>query len=65
MTGANALSALLIDVLSRYDRLWDTRFPYLLWFHQAPAHGGDEWHVHAHIAPPFARARRAALRRLG
>ena len=29
------------------------RFPYLLWFHQAPAAGGDEWHVHAHIAPPL------------
>jgi UDPglucose--hexose-1-phosphate uridylyltransferase len=51
--GRNALSALLIDVLSRYDRLWGTRFPYLLWFHQAPAHGGDEWHVHAHLSPPL------------
>ena len=30
-----------------------TRFPYLLWFHQAPATGGDEWHLHAHIAPPL------------
>ena len=29
------------------------RFPYLLWFHQAPASGGDAWHVHAHVAPPF------------
>jgi UDPglucose--hexose-1-phosphate uridylyltransferase len=28
-------------------------FPYLLWFHQAPAHGGDEWHLHAHTAPPL------------
>ena len=28
-------------------------FPYLLWFHQAPATGGDEWHVHAHTAPPL------------
>jgi UDPglucose--hexose-1-phosphate uridylyltransferase len=51
--GRSALAALLIDVLSRYDRLWDTRFPYLLWFHQAPAGGGNEWHVHAHIAPPL------------
>jgi UDPglucose--hexose-1-phosphate uridylyltransferase len=42
--------------LGRYDRLWpetDSRFPYLLWFHQAPANGGDEWHVHAHVAPPL------------
>jgi galactose-1-phosphate uridylyltransferase len=31
-------------------------FPYLFWFHQAPAAGGDEWHVHAHIAPPLRAA---------
>jgi UDPglucose--hexose-1-phosphate uridylyltransferase len=54
----DALAATLVDALARYDRLWpapadDTRFPYLLWFHQAPAHGGDEWHVHAHVAPPL------------
>ncbi|MCU1428966.1 MAG: galactose-phosphate uridylyltransferase, family 1, partial [Actinomycetia bacterium] len=54
----DALSALLSDVLSRYDRLWPAPhpgylFPYLLWFHQAPAAGGDEWHLHAHIAPPL------------
>ena len=53
------LAGLLVDVLGRYDRLWPaaaeraTPFPYLLWFHQAPAHGGDEWHLHAHLAPPL------------
>jgi UDPglucose--hexose-1-phosphate uridylyltransferase len=50
------LSQLLGDVLGRYDRLWPRPgylFPYLLWFHQAPAGGGDEWHVHAHVAPPM------------
>ncbi|MGO9874450.1 MAG: galactose-1-phosphate uridylyltransferase [Acidimicrobiia bacterium] len=57
-TGRDELSQLLIDALGRYDRLWPTpegadRFPYLLWFHQAPASGGDGWHVHAHVAPPF------------
>ncbi|MDQ1520071.1 MAG: UDPglucose--hexose-phosphate uridylyltransferase [Actinomycetota bacterium] len=54
----DALSALLTDVLARYDRLWPSPhfgylFPYLLWFHQAPASGGDEWHLHAHVAPPL------------
>ena len=49
---------LLVDALGRYDRLWPSagrgdRFPYLLWFHQAPASGGDGWHVHAHVAPPL------------
>ena len=52
------LAHLLVDALGRLDRLWPTtdnadRFPYLLWFHQAPASGGDGWHVHAHVAPPF------------
>ncbi len=52
------LARVLADALSRYDRLWpapsdDYLFPYLLWFHQAPAGGGDEWHVHAHVAPPL------------
>ena len=36
------LAALLVDALGRYDRLWPATdagypFPYLLWFHQAPA----------------------------
>jgi UDPglucose--hexose-1-phosphate uridylyltransferase len=52
------LAQLLADALQRYDRLWPAQqlgapFPYLLWFHQAPARGGDEWHVHAHVAPPL------------
>jgi UDPglucose--hexose-1-phosphate uridylyltransferase len=52
------LAALLTNALSRYDRLWPAPepgylFPYLLWFHQAPAAGGDAWHVHAHTAPPL------------
>jgi len=52
------LAAVLIDALGRYERLWPApdpayRFPYLLWFHQAPAGGGDEWHLHAHVAPPL------------
>src|SRR3954452_2770330 len=41
----DALATLLSDVLARYDRLWPAPepgylFPYLLWFHQAPAGGG-------------------------
>ena len=64
------LAGLLIDVLGRYDRLWppprpNYRFPYMLWFHQAPAHGGDEWHVARAHRTSVARARRAPLRRVG
>jgi UDPglucose--hexose-1-phosphate uridylyltransferase len=51
------LARILIDTLARYDRLWpdapEPPFPYLLWFHQAPAGGGTAWHVHAHVAPPL------------
>jgi UDPglucose--hexose-1-phosphate uridylyltransferase len=56
--GRRALARVLSDVLGRYDRLWphaasDGPFPYLLWFHQAPAHHDGEYHLHAHIAPPL------------
>jgi UDPglucose--hexose-1-phosphate uridylyltransferase len=51
------LAALLRNVVGRYDRLWtpadDGPFPYLMWFHQEPAHHDGEYHVHAHIAPPL------------
>jgi UDPglucose--hexose-1-phosphate uridylyltransferase len=53
-----ALAMLLSDVLGRYDRLWDRApddgpFPYLMWFHQAPAHHAGEYHLHGHLAPPL------------
>jgi UDPglucose--hexose-1-phosphate uridylyltransferase len=56
--GRRALATALSDVLGRYDRLWtrnleDGPFPYLMWFHQAPAHHDGEYHLHAHIAPPL------------
>jgi UDPglucose--hexose-1-phosphate uridylyltransferase len=56
--GRRALAELLSDVLARYDRLWDHApadgpFPYLMWFHQAPAHHDGEYHLHAHLAPPL------------
>lgn len=56
--GRRSLAAALTDVLGRYDHLWtrtldEGPFPYLMWFHQAPAHHGGEYHVHAHIAPPL------------
>jgi UDPglucose--hexose-1-phosphate uridylyltransferase len=57
-TGRRALATALSDLLARYDRLWprpaaDGPFPYLLWFHQAPAHNEGEYHLHAHISPPL------------
>jgi UDPglucose--hexose-1-phosphate uridylyltransferase len=59
-TSRDDLARLLVDALGRYDRLWGAssvqtaeRFPYLLWFHQAPRGGGNDWHLHAHAAPPL------------
>jgi UDPglucose--hexose-1-phosphate uridylyltransferase len=51
------LAALLVDALTRMERLLGRDTPYMLWVHQRPASGGD-WpaaHLHLHLAP----ARRA------
>lgn len=45
----DSLAAALVDVLARYDRLFEREFPYLLWIH----HGV---HVHVHLAPPLRSA---------
>ena len=52
-----AAAAVLIDALSRLDRLFDAPMPYMFWWHQQPTDGGD-WptaHVHAHVAPLYRR----------
>ena len=51
--GRDGLSAVLVDILGRLDRLFDAPMPYMLWFHQRPTDGGD-WptaHLHLHVAP--------------
>jgi UDPglucose--hexose-1-phosphate uridylyltransferase len=51
----DGLAALLVDVLARFDRLFDTPLPYMLWFHQRPTDGAH-WptaHVHAHLVSPM------------
>lgn len=49
------LSALLVDVLARLDRLFEVPLPYMLWIHQRPTDGGlwPEAHVHLHIVSPM------------
>jgi UDPglucose--hexose-1-phosphate uridylyltransferase len=51
----DGLAALLVDVLARFDRLFDTPLPYMLWIHQRPTDGGPwpEAHVHAHLISPI------------
>jgi UDPglucose--hexose-1-phosphate uridylyltransferase len=56
--GRDGLSRLLVDVLERLDRLFETQTPYMLWIHQRPFDGGD-WpnaRLHVEIVSPW-RAR--------
>ena len=43
-TGRDGLAAALVDVVGRYDRLFDAPLPYLMWIHQGV-------HLHVHFAP--------------
>ena len=54
-----ALSAILGDMLSRYDALFATDFPYSMGWHGAPhalAADTDHWRLHAHFFPPLLRS---------
>ncbi len=47
------LAAILVDALTRVERLLGRDAPYMLWVHQRPP-GGDDWpaaHLHLHLAP--------------
>ncbi len=52
------LAAILKRMTARYDRLFQTPFPYTMGFHQRPTDGKphDEWHLHAHFYPPLLRS---------
>ncbi len=50
-----AFADVLVDSLSRLDRLFDAPMPYMLWIHQKPTDGG-EWpnaHIHVHVTAIF------------
>jgi UDPglucose--hexose-1-phosphate uridylyltransferase len=49
------LARALKTVLMKYDGLWNTPFPYILAFHQAPTDGGayPEAHLHAEFYPAY------------
>lgn len=53
-----ALADILKRVTTRYDNLFQTRFPYSMGFHQRPTDGKEhaEWHLHAHFLPPLLRS---------
>ncbi len=48
-TSRDGLASALVDLVGRYDRLFDRELPYLMWVH----HGV---HVHVHFAPPLRSA---------
>jgi UDPglucose--hexose-1-phosphate uridylyltransferase len=52
------LSAILKQVTSTYDRVFEVPFPYSMGFHQAPTDQAEhpEWHFHAHFYPPLLRS---------
>ena len=43
-TGRDGLAAALVDIVGRYDRLYGTPLPYLMWIHPGV-------HLHVHFAP--------------
>jgi UDPglucose--hexose-1-phosphate uridylyltransferase len=51
-------AAILKEVTSTYDKVFDTPFPYSMGLHPRPCDGGKhpEWHFHAHFYPPLLRS---------
>ena len=54
----HTLAKILKDLLMRYDRLFNTSFPYSFGWHGAPQGTGDytHWQLHGHIYPPLLRS---------
>ena len=60
LTGAerDALADILKKMLTRFDNLFETSFPYLSGWHGAPTGdaGDAHWQLHAHYYPPLLRS---------
>ncbi len=54
----NSLADILRRLLTLYDNLFETSFPYSMGWHGKPAFAGDHthWHLHAHFYPPLLRS---------
>lgn len=53
----DALADILKRLLSKYDNLFQTSFPYSMGWHGAPAGSDyDYWQLHAHFYPPLLRS---------
>lgn len=53
-----SLADILKRLLTRYDNLFETSFPYSMGWHGAPFDEGDQshWQLHAHFYPPLLRS---------
>ncbi len=54
----DALAEILKRLLTRYDNLFETSFPYSMGWHGQPTDGGQypHWQLHAHFYPPLLRS---------
>jgi len=52
------LASILKRLLTRYDNLFETSFPYSMGWHGAPTMEGEfnHWQLHAHFYPPLLRS---------
>jgi len=53
-----SLAQILKDLLTKYDNLFETSFPYSMGWHGAPFFDADitHWQLHAHFYPPLLRS---------
>ena len=56
--GRILLASITKELLTRYDKLFQTSFPYSMGWHGAPFVEGDQahWQLHAHFYPPLLRS---------
>jgi UDPglucose--hexose-1-phosphate uridylyltransferase len=54
----DSLAAILKNLLTKYDNLFETSFPYSFGWHGRPMKRGDcpHWQLHAHFYPPLLRS---------
>jgi UDPglucose--hexose-1-phosphate uridylyltransferase len=54
----HSLSAMLQQITSAYNHIFEVPFPYSMGFHPSPTDGEahPEWHFHAHYYPPLLRS---------
>ena len=52
----DALAGILKRMLTRYDNLFETSFPYSMGWHGAPMGDHSYWQLHAHFYPPLLRS---------